>query len=235
MKQLNKKYKYTGIVIACTLITLWTAMLAFLLSGYIVDFSSPLPYLFILIQTHLFTGLFITAHDAMHGVVSGNRKINKLIGQVCATLFVYNSYQKLFPKHHEHHKHVKTTNDPDYYEGNFFVWYYHFLKQYVTIKQIILAAITFNVLKLFLPEVNIILFWVIPSLLSTLQLFYFGTYIPHKGEHEEGNIHQSRSQQKNHWVAFLTCYFFGYHYEHHNSPGTPWWLLYKEKEVSSKT
>jgi hypothetical protein len=29
---------------------------------------------------HLYTGLFITAHDAMHGTVSSNPKLNKLIG-----------------------------------------------------------------------------------------------------------------------------------------------------------
>jgi beta-carotene ketolase (CrtW type) len=86
-------------------------------------------------------------------------------------------------------------------------------------------AILFNVLKLWLPQSNLLLFWVAPSLLSTFQLFYFGTYLPHKGEHD--NRHQSRSQKKNHVAAFFSCYFFGYHYEHHDSPGTPWWRLWK--------
>jgi beta-carotene ketolase (CrtW type) len=89
-------------------------------------------------------------------------------------------------------------------------------------------AIIYNILKLGLPEQNLIMFWVLPSLLSTLQLFYFGTYLPHKGEHQ--NIHHSKTQSKNHLWAFLSCYFFGYHYEHHNSPGTPWWKLWIEKE-----
>jgi beta-carotene/zeaxanthin 4-ketolase len=225
-------HPYTGVSIACLIISLWALSLTYLLAVYPVNFASPVTYLLILVQTHLFTGLFITAHDAMHGVVSRNRKLNTIIGQVCATLFVYNSYGRLFPKHHAHHRFVKTGQDPDYYEGNFFVWYFHFLKQYVTLKQIILAAITFNLLKLVVPEINLIIFWIIPSFLSTFQLFYFGTYLPHKGEHEPGNVHQSRSQPKNHLVAFLTCYFFGYHYEHHNSPGTPWWLLYKQKELT---
>jgi beta-carotene ketolase (CrtW type) len=222
-----------GVVIAIVIITCWTGLLAFLLAGYTVNPFSPLTYLFIALQTHLFTGLFITAHDSMHGVVSRNKKLNKLIGQLCATLFVFNSYKRLFPKHHEHHRFVKSDKDPDYYEGNFYVWYFHFMKQYVTIWQFILAAVTFNTLILFVPQINVILFWVVPSLLSTLQLFYFGTYLPHKGEHDEGNIHYSRSQKKNHLWAFLTCYFFGYHYEHHHAPGTPWWQLHKVKEASS--
>ncbi|RZL43682.1 MAG: fatty acid desaturase, partial [Pedobacter sp.] len=28
---------------------------------------------------------------------------------------------------------------------------------------------------------------------------------------------------------FITCYFFGYHLEHHQKPATPWWQLYKSK------
>lgn len=230
MKQITNKN--TGIWIACTIILLWTILLAYLLFHFEVDYASPLTYIFILIQTHLFTGLFITAHDSMHGVVSANKRINKMMGQICTTLFVFNSYRRLFPRHHEHHKHVKTHQDPDYYEGNFFIWYFHFMKQYVTIWQIVLAAIMFNILILFVPQTNVMLFWVVPSLLSTFQLFYFGTYLPHKGEHAENNVHRSRSQKKNHAVAFLTCYFFGYHYEHHHSPRTPWWQLYKQKEVS---
>jgi fatty acid desaturase len=27
----------------------------------------------------------------------------------------------------------------------------------------------------------------------------------------------------------LTCYFFGYHWEHHEAPGIPWWQLYLTK------
>lgn len=224
--------KNTGLLIACSIIVLWAGMLSLLLFRYELDFYSPLTYLFVLVQTHLFTGLFITAHDSMHGVVSANKTVNKFIGHLCTTLFVFNSYKRLFPKHHEHHKFVKSGKDPDYYEGNFFIWYFHFMKQYVSIWQIILAAITYNLLILIAPESNVIVFWVIPSLLSTLQLFYFGTYQPHKGDHHSDNIHRSHSQKKNHVFAFLTCYFFGYHYEHHHSPGTPWWQLYKVKELS---
>jgi beta-carotene ketolase (CrtW type) len=27
----------------------------------------------------------------------------------------------------------------------------------------------------------------------------------------------------------ISCYFFGYHFEHHESPQTPWWRLYQSK------
>lgn len=222
----SKKEFPTGIFIAFTIIMLWACSLIFLLVN---DYSFSLfaTILFILIQTHLYTGLFITAHDAMHGTVSSNKKINDGIGNLVTMLYALFPYKKLLSKHHIHHKEVHTENDPDYYNGNFFVWYFYFIKRYLTIWQFIAMAAIFNVLAIWIPEKNLILFWVIPSALSTLQLFYFGTYLPHKGEHE--NIHHSRTQKKNHFIAFITCYFFGYHFEHHDKPGTPWWKLYQLK------
>jgi len=222
--------KSKGVYIALTIILLWSISLAFLLTSYTVSFLSPLTYFFILLQSHLYTGIFITAHDSMHNVVSSNKKVNEWIGRVCTTIFAFNFYGALMKKHHEHHRFVGTDKDPDYHGGNFWIWYLSFARQYVNFWQILLMAITYNILKLLFPTENVILFWMLPSVIATFQLFYFGTYLPHKGEHSPNNIHKSNSQQKNHLWAFLTCYFFGYHYEHHNSPRTPWWMLPKEKE-----
>lgn len=180
-----------------------------------------------LVQMHLYTGLFITAHDAMHGTVSPSNNVNQLIGQLCTALYAAFSFNKLYQKHHEHHRHVHSEDDPDYHAGNFVSWYIKFMKEYLSIWQIVIMAITFNILKFWIEEVNLVLFWIIPSLLSTLQLFYFGTWLPHHGEHD--NKHYSRSQTKNHLTAFFSCYFFGYHYEHHDSPAVPWWLLWRTK------
>jgi beta-carotene ketolase (CrtW type) len=176
---------------------------------------------------HLYTGLFITAHDAMHGTVSSSPKLNFFFGQVCTALYAAFSFNQLFAKHHEHHRHVHSEKDPDYHEGNFVRWYFRFMLQYLSIWQVLIMAIAFNVLKLWFNEVNLLLFWVLPSLLSTLQLFYFGTWLPHHGSHD--NQHHSSSQKKNHILAFLSCYFFGYHYEHHDAPGVPWWRLWTMK------
>ncbi|SEF82953.1 fatty acid desaturase [Algoriphagus boritolerans] len=217
-----------GLLIGWGIILLWSTSLIYLLQVKL-SWSNPLTYLGILIQMHLYTGLFITAHDAMHGIVSSNKKWNKFTGLIAALLFSYNFYWKLFPKHHEHHRYVATDKDPDYHpSGNFFLWYFSFIKQYVTIWQILLMAATFNILKLFIPTENLIVFWMTPAILSTLQLFFFGTYLPHMGESD--NKHHSNSQSKNHLWAFISCYFFGYHYEHHDSPGTPWWRLWRVKE-----
>jgi beta-carotene/zeaxanthin 4-ketolase len=226
MYEIKKGY---GVIIGIAIILLWACCLLYLLTSNF-NLYNLLTLILILIQTHLYTGLFITSHDAMHGVVSLNKKVNKAIGTISAILFAYNFFSRLLPKHHEHHKYVATDKDPDYYQGNFLSWYFSFLKQYITIWQIFLMAITYNLLIQIFPKENVIAFWIIPSILATLQLFFFGTYLPHKGEHDADNPHKSRSQKKNHLLAFLSCYFFGYHYEHHNAPAVPWWLLYREKK-----
>lgn len=223
---------YKGIMIALSIMVVWLFSLVFLLQLNL-NLLNPLTYFAILVQMHLYTGLFITSHDAMHGVVASSKKINHTIGWLAAILFSFNFYWRLFPKHHEHHRYVATNKDPDYHaSGNFFVWYLSFIRQYLSIWQFLLMAISFNILKLFLPTENLIVFWMLPAILSTLQLFYFGTYLPHKGEPD--NKHHSHSQKQNHLWAFISCYFFGYHYEHHDSPGTPWWRLWQLKEDYEK-
>jgi beta-carotene ketolase (CrtW type) len=221
-----KSNAHAGLLIAILIITLWLTSLYFLLN-WNFSFSNPALYLMMLVQMHLYTGLFITAHDAMHGTVSSSKTANQLIGKTCTALYAAFSFNKLYQKHHQHHRHVHSENDPDFHDGTFISWYIKFMKEYLSVWQIVIMAISFNVLKLWVEEVNLVLFWIIPSLLSTLQLFYFGTWLPHHGEHD--NKHYSRSQTKNHISAFFSCYFFGYHYEHHDSPAVPWWLLWRTK------
>ncbi len=223
----KSEYSFKGITIALIILICWFLHLYYLLHQ---NLSLDNYYLFVgvFVQTHLYTGLFITSHDSIHGVVAPQYpKINRLIGRVSTILFAFNKYSLLEKKHHMHHQFVNTENDPDVHQGNFFVWWFKFMMQYISWQQIVAMAIVYNILKLWIPMWNLILFWELPAILSTLQLFYFGTYLPHKGEHS--NIYQSESQSKNHVWAFISCYFFGYHYEHHAFPYLPWWELPKAK------
>lgn len=197
-----------------------------------VNFSSPIFYIHIFIQAYLYTGLFITGHDAMHGTVSKNKKFNKVIGTIATFLFAGLSYNRLIKNHFMHHKHPGKESDPDFYtkSQNFFVWWGMFMIRYTTITQLIIMAVAFNILKIWFNDLTLIMFWIIPAFLGTLQLFFFGTYLPHRYPHTETMLpHNARTQKKNHLWAMLSCYFFGYHHEHHESPGTPWWQLYKMK------
>lgn len=224
-----------GIWAAAVVLVLWFGSLALLLN-YPLSFRDPLVYLFVLVQMHLYTGVFITAHDAIHGVVApGQPRLNRALGWLAATIFAYNNYATLRRKHHLHHQHSGTFDDPDYHEGNpnFFMWYFSFLKEYISWKQILFMAVTYNLLKLAFPWDNLVVFWMVPAVLSTFQLFFFGTYLPHRGEHHNPP-HNARSQTLNHVWAFVSCYFFGYHFEHHAYPYLPWWRLPKAREETAK-
>lgn len=218
---------YRGALVATTILLLWFANLAFSLR-FDLDFGSPLTYIFILIQTHLYTGLFITAHDAMHGTISRNASINAFFGQLCCFLYAYFYLPKLNRLHHLHHNEVVGDEDPDYHDGGFVAWYFKFFSNYVGWQNFVGYAVVFNLLKLVFPTENLLLFWILPAIVSTFQLFYFGTYQPHKKEHHH-LPHAAASQSKNHLFAFVSCYFFGYHHEHHEYPYVPWWQLYKMK------
>ena len=221
-----------GVLAAGLIIAAWASLLAYLLAVYQPNWHSPAPYLLLLLQTHLYTGLYITGHDAMHGVVSPNKRLNNVIGTVATLLFAYNWFPSQLPKHHRHHHHVGTSDDPDFHpEGHpgFLPWLLRFAWNYVTWWQVLLMAATYNILKIWFPQANVIAFWMVPAVLATLQLFFFGTYLPHRGEHAPDNQHKSRSQLPQHVWAFISCYFFGYHYEHHDQPYLPWWRLWKAR------
>lgn len=229
LKILTKPLDPVGSIIGTIVIVLWFGSLAYLLNIN-VNYLSVITYLAILLQTHLYTGLFITAHDAMHGTVSKQKKVNSFFGKFTAFLFAFNFYDQLLVKHQMHHNHVASEDDPDYHDsGKFWLWYWNFIKRYITLKQLILITISLQLLRLIFPLENLILFWVLPSILSTFQLFYFGTYIPHRDGPHNQNKHHSSTLKKNHIWAFLSCYFFGYHYEHHDAPGIPWWRLWQTK------
>lgn len=222
-----------GLAIAISIIVIWFAHLFYILTSVQVNFTSTIFYFHVLLQGYLYTGLFITAHDAMHGTVLPKNKIaNKIVGYIATFLFAGMSYSRLIKNHMKHHKHPGTEDDPDFFTNsqNFFVWWGSFLFRYTTILQLVVMGVAYNLLKIWIPEIKLWFFWIIPAILGTFQLFFFGTYLPHRKPHDHSmEPHKARTQKKNHLWAMLSCYFFGYHFEHHDSPGTPWWKLYKSK------
>jgi beta-carotene/zeaxanthin 4-ketolase len=197
-------------------------------------------------QTWIYTGLFITAHDAMHGSIYPSPKLNRAIGQLCLWLYAGFDYSLLASKHHLHHQYPASERDPDFHNGNapnFSSWYKHFVCEHLSWGQVLNLVLMFGVYAIVcqydratpllwrLP--NLLLFWVIPSLLSSLQLFYFGTFLPHR-EPPEGyqNLHRAQTIARSSWWSLISCYHFGYHQEHHESPQIPWWQLDRQKLVN---
>lgn len=222
-------YSYKGIIIAVAIMSIWFAVLIVALKAN-AALITLLPALVAL--TFLYTGLFITAHDAMHGTIAPKYpKINAFLGTGCVILYAIFSFKKLRKQHRLHHENSAARHDPDYHDGShtgFWRWYFTFLQRYVDFFQLISMAIVFNILHhgFGIALERLLVFWILPSLLSTLQLFYFGTYLPHRepvGGYD--NRHRTRSNNYPKWLSFLTCYHFGYHWEHHEFPYIPWWLL----------
>jgi hypothetical protein len=65
------------------------------------------------------------------------------------------------------------------------------------------------------------------GLLSSVRLFYFVTYLPHRPDSagEEMPWQRSRSSQCSAAISMLRCYCFDFHWEHHRWPYAPWWQL----------
>jgi beta-carotene/zeaxanthin 4-ketolase len=182
--------------------------------------------------TWLNVGLFIVAHDAMHGSLAPRRPaVNLWVGRTALALYAGFSYDQLAPRHFDHHRHSGTGRDPDFsvkHPKKFDRWYLAFLGQYFGWREFIILsfAIAAYLVLLGAPLVNLLVFWALPAILSSLQLFLFGTYLPHR--HTDAPFvdrHCARSNEYAPLISLLTCYHFGYHHEHHLQPHLPWWKL----------
>jgi beta-carotene ketolase (CrtW type) len=76
------------------------------------------------------------------------------------------------------------------------------------------------------PLSSLLLFCTLPLLLSSLQLFVIGTYLPHRQTTcRSGDRHHAASLAWPEALSFLACFHFGYHWEHHADPRLPWYCL----------
>lgn len=192
-------------------------------------FAAPV---LILTQSWLGAGMFIVAHDAMHGSLApGRPRINAVVGQICVGAYAAFSYRKLTVCHHQHHRAPGTAQDPDFHADlpeAFLPWFYSFFTRYFGWREFsIVTAVLVAYLLIGASVANLVLFWAVPAIFSALQLFVFGTWLPHrhtKGD-EFADHHHARTIPMP-WIAsLLTCFHFGMHHEHHLAPSAPWWRL----------
>ncbi|MBW4473406.1 MAG: fatty acid desaturase [Stenomitos rutilans HA7619-LM2] len=221
-----------GFIIASLIMAMWAGSLTALLRTAPNQLHPLWTVPAILWQMFLYTGLFVTAHDAMHGVVVPQHpKLNRFVGWLALVLYGFFSYKQLFKAHWQHHHHPASPLDPDYHNGtlkNPVAWYIQFLQRYWSWPRLLALVAAFHTTHLLLhvPEANLLLFWVVPSLLSSVHLFYFGTYLPHRepaGGYQ--NAFRAQSAHRPLLLSLLACYHFGYHCEHHEYPHVPWWQL----------
>ena len=189
------------------------------------------PFL-VLLLCWLNVGLFIVAHDCMHGSLApGRPAVNRALGRLCLRLYAGFSYDRLLPKHLRHHLHSGTGGDPDFdadHPASFAPWLLKFLLEYLGWRELaVLSAWGVAYVALLGASIpNALVFWALPAIMAAVQLFYFGTYRPHR---DEGlafdDRHRARSSDYSYLLSLATCFHFGYHHEHHVHPGLPWWKL----------
>ncbi len=223
-----------GLVIANLIIFSWFASLIVFLTLDISQLPLFIIILGVFLRSFLHTGLFITTHEAIHGVISKHRQINDFIGYTTSSLYALLPYKVLVLNHRLHHRYPATEQDPDFYvsdSSNFLLWYVSFMKKYQKGRQawvllMGMAVIFGGLINLQFSLSNIILFWVIPIIISSWQLFTFGIFLPHrKTSSGYSDRHRAKSNNYSVFWSFITCYHFGYHWEHHQYPHLPWYKL----------
>jgi beta-carotene/zeaxanthin 4-ketolase len=220
---------WAGLMVAGGIISVWAISIGVLLTIDLQHLPFAAKILILLWQTFLYTGLFVTAHDAMHGAIyPRNRHLNDAVGTLVLGLYGLFSFRMLLQRHIQHHRFPASETDPDYHSSGFLGWYWAFMTRYWSWKRFAALVVMFHILRglLGVSESNLAWAWIYPSVLSSIHLFYFGTFLPHRPP-QNGYVdkHRSTTTPRPWLLSLLACYHFGYHHEHHRFMDVPWWQL----------
>jgi beta-carotene ketolase (CrtW type) len=233
---------WQGLRLAALILLLWLLSLAAVLLVGPARLGWPLALATVLVRTLLHTGLFIVAHDAMHGLLVPQRpRWNHRLGAFALALYAALAYDRCRRNHGLHHQQTATASDPDFLgdpEAGPLGWYLHFMGGYLNPLQMGLllggwgALATGGAVLMQLPWqqalLRVLLGYTLPLLLSSLQLFVVGTYLPHRSERQgqtpAGAVGPISLAWPT-WLSLLACYHFGYHREHHQQPQLAWFEL----------
>jgi len=228
-----------GLRLAAVILVAWLASLLGLLSLDLGRLHGPALLVVVVTavvgRTLLQTGLFIVGHDAMHGVLLPERRCgNDRLGAVALALYAALPYQACRRNHQCHHGFTASTADPDFHGdpgAGALGWYRRFMAGYLSAGQMTRLlggwALLASIACWRHPGgwINVLLFCTLPLLLSSLQLFVFGTYLPHRGQRLPHLRAQPDSLDLHPWLSLLACFHFGYHREHHDCPQLAWFEL----------
>lgn len=226
-----------GLALAVAIAGSWLAIHAYGMFVFELTWTNwPFALALALVQCWLSVGVFIVSHDAMHGSLApGHPRINGAIGAVLLALYAGFGWRQLRDAHFSHHKLSGHAGDPDFDEhnpGHFWRWYGTFFRRYFGWRSLVFVHMVVGIywLVLDIPMVQIVLLYGLPALGSSLQLFYFGTFRPHRHHMDEGpagfaDRHNTRSEDFGVLASLASCFHFGYHLEHHRRPDVPWWAL----------
>ncbi|MFM7264325.1 MAG: fatty acid desaturase [Cyanobium sp.] len=235
-----------GLAFALLILGSWLVSLLLLLQlPLAVPGLAPIPLvLALVVRCFLQTGLFIVGHDAMHGsLLPQAPRWNDRIGRLALALYAGLPWQHCRLNHRLHHQHAAGPGDPDHHGGEpegrpdggfggWIRWYLNFIAAYLRPGQLLALLAAWGLALSWAsphtphPAANLLLFWTLPLLLSSLQLFIVGTYLPHRGSPaRSGDRHRAASLPLPPALSLLACFHFGYHWEHHQHPNLPWYRL----------
>jgi len=229
---------YKSIFLALLVLGGWLFSLCLLLLGSSYHYSVLVFVVAILIRTFLQTGLFIVSHDAMHGnLVPGGKALNAWFGTVFLGIYGLLSYDICRENHIKHHQFCGKQDDPDVPLESLsrpLDWYLKFMYSYTSLRQLLGLVVVWGLTLLVLPgdlsesAFRLACFWILPMVLSSAQLFVFGTYLPHRWV---GSCAIVSTDLPEFW-SLLSCYHFGYHCEHHSNPALAWHQLPQARRLN---
>ena len=234
MKTKAQGNELVGLGLAIAILLCWFISVFILLTTPIATLGISGILSGIALRTFFHTGLFILAHDAMHGnLVPNSPNLNQAIGELTITLYACLSYESCRQNHIQHHKFPAQAGDPDFHDGvhtNPLIWFGHFIGNYFSLKYLtgfssllLGMAVGFNFFGI--GYTNLIYFVLLPLCLSTAQLFFFGTYLPHGIKHRNA-VRKGHNSALVYFWSLISCYHFGfYHEEHHAFPCQSWFEL----------
>ena len=197
-------------------------------------------------------GISLFTHEAVHGVLSSNRALNRALGIACAlpVLQNYSAYKVL---HLRHHKHLGHEGDPDHYDNysrwTWLVFTMHWVRlligypiylvmipilgfrqgnrnerRWIAFEVVLLMIVVAAILASAVSWSTLIHLWLIPMLI-------INTFVNIRGmsqhtflEQPDDPVRGTRSILTNRVTEFFMCNE-NYHLEHHLFPRVPWYNL----------
>jgi beta-carotene ketolase (CrtW type) len=233
-----------GVGLAGLILVGWSLSLPWLLLTPLPGGLPPSVWLTLAVagRSFLQTGLFIVAHDAMHGsLLPQAPRWNDRIGALALILYGWLPWRRCCRNHLCHHRSPAGQGDPDHHGQSGSgpgAWYLRFLAAYLSLPQMGALLASWLLAHALIaphtdqPLLRLLLLWTLPLLISSLQLFLFGTYLPHRRSRgRSDDRHRAASLAWPPALSLLACFHFGYHWEHHAQPRLPWYRLPERRRL----
>ncbi|MBS2021730.1 MAG: fatty acid desaturase [Deltaproteobacteria bacterium] len=178
-----------------------------------------------------FTGLFILAHEAIHGtLVPGRPRLGHALGRLAAFAYAFMDYGRLRARHAQHHAAPQSPDDPDAHaSGRFLPHLFAFALRYLRWWQVALLVLVGNRVGQAGHTFAMLFAYVLPVVCSTLVVFSLGIFLVHHPRLAQRGLadarHRTVAIDPGLLPSLLSILFFNYHWLHHEHPHLTWLSL----------